>query len=149
MKVKVLLMSICGLLIFGCTTSRSASMGIDIGSLYHYGYISELVEYGGSARLYGMDVEIFQLIQEAGIKMLGEGEIAKLTDDQKAQLMTIKYGVSSSFFESVVTITFFDYNSKRPLLNCTGSSAWGLPSIDIPAAKKNALEQMKTELKRH
>lgn len=129
------------------TTSRFVSLNTEIGSLYKFGYIAELLKYGGSPSLYGMDVEIFQLIGEAGIKMLGEGEIEKLTDEEKSKLFVIKYGVSSSHFESVVTISFFDYRSMRPLLNCTGASAWGFPEIDIPAAKKNALQQMRLALK--
>jgi len=143
MKETAILAAIPIFLLLSCTTTKYVSTGVDIASKYSYGYISELTEYGGSAGLYGMDVEIFQLIGEAGITMIGEGEIEELTDEQKSMLLTIKYAVSSSSWESVVTITFFDYKTKRPLLNCTGASAWGIPNIDIPAAKKKALQQVR------
>jgi hypothetical protein len=147
MKRKTALLLMTFLSITCCTTSKFVSLNTEIGSLYKFGYISELLKYGGSPSLYGMDVEIFQLIGKAGIKMLGEGEIEKLTNEAKSKLFVIKYGVSSSFLESVVTISFFDYKSTRPLLNCTGASCWGFPGIDIPAAKKNALRQMRLALK--
>jgi hypothetical protein len=146
--MKKALLFVTFLSLISCTTtSKFVSLSIGIGSLYKFGYISELLKYGGSPSLYGMDVEIFQLIGQAGIKMLGEGEIEKLTDEEKSKLFVIKYGVSSSFLESVVTISFFDYKSTRPLLNCTGASCWGFPGIDVPAAKKNALRQMSLALK--
>jgi hypothetical protein len=146
--MKKLAMLVVFLSIICCTTtSRFVSLSTEIGSLYKFGYISELLKYGGSPSLYGMDVEIFQLIGRTGIKMLGEGEIEKLTDEDKSKLFVIKYGVSSSSWESVVTISFFDYRSMRPLLNCTGASSWGFPGIDIPAAKKHALQQMRLALK--
>jgi len=148
MKVKMALLLVASLSIICCTTTSGyVSLTTEIGSLYKFGYISELLKYGGSASLYGMHVEIFQLIGEAGIKMLGEGEIEKLTDVEKSRLFVITYAVSSSLLESVVTISFFDYKSTRPLLNCTGASCWGFPAIDIPAAKKHALQQMRLALK--
>ena len=118
--------------IIGCTTSKYVSSGVPIRENYSFGYIEDIMDYGGSPQLYSMHLEIFQLIEQTGIKMLGEGEIENLSDSDKQHLLAIKYAVSSSSFESVVTISFFDYITKRPLLNCTGASSWGLPSIDIP-----------------
>jgi hypothetical protein len=145
--IRVLLVVALFAVVVACTTSKYVTSGVDIRESYQYGYIKQLVDYGGSAQLGSMDIEVFQLIEEAGIKMIGEGEIANLTDQQKQQLLEVKYGVSASSDESVVTITFFDYITKRPLVNCTGASAWGLPNIDVPAAKKKALEQLNLALR--
>lgn len=134
-------------IVLGCTTSKYVASGVDIKELYKFGYIKQLENYVGDAQLGSMEIEVFQLIEQAGIEMIGEGEIAKLSDQEKEQLLEIKFAVSASFIESVVTISFFDYNTKRPLLNCTGASAWGFPNLDIPAAKKKALEQMRLALR--
>lgn len=147
MKKSHIIIMVIVTMLFSCTTTKYVSNSTGLLSKYKIGYIVAPLGYTGDASLGSMDIEIYQLIEKTGIRMIGEGEVEILSEEEKSKLFAIKYGVSSSLLESVVNISFFDYLTKRPVLNCTGASAWGIKSMDIPAAKKKALNQMEIALK--
>ena len=59
-------------------------------------------------------------------------------------VLLIKYSASQSDLESVVSISFIDYQTLRPIATCRGAFGMGwTKEHDMRVALKNALEQVK------
>ena len=130
--------------LISCTTSKYfISDSVDIHK-YKFAAIQNIMGYTGSAHLMDMDVRLYDALAASGITMLGEKEIETLTQEQKEVLLYVKYSATQNPDESVVSITFIDYLTLRPVANCRGAYGlgWGVED-DMNHAVNNALEQLK------
>jgi hypothetical protein len=112
-------------------------------SEYTYAMISELEDYSGDAAFYDAEVRIYNAIEEAGFEMVGETEASGLNEDKQRLLLKAKFAVSQSQYESVVTITFYDYLTGRLLGNATGAHGTGWTvKQDLRRATEKAIIQV-------
>jgi hypothetical protein len=142
---KVYLVLFITLLFFSsCTTSKyvvSDSANIE---KYKYASINEVMGYTGSPKLMDMDVQIFNIVASSDLEMIGEKEISNLSKEEQNALLLVKYSATQSEEESVVSITFVDYLTLRPVATCRGAFGLGLnESHDMKIALNKAKEQVK------
>lgn len=128
----------------GCTTNKYyVSDSVNIHN-YKFACIQNIMGYSGSAILFDMDVRLYDAMIDSGITMIGEKEIDSLSDNDKEKLLLVKYSASQNSEESIVSITFIDYKTLRPVANCRGAYSMGFSyEDDMSHAIENALEQMK------
>jgi hypothetical protein len=142
-----------GLIVFvvginSCTTSKSfVSNSANLGK-YNYATITNVMDYGGSATLMNIEVEIYDALTLTRLKVIGDNEINSLTENQKEELLLVRFSASQSDEESVVSINFTDYKTGKPIASCRGAFAMGWSrEHDLKMAKERAFTQMKTIFK--
>jgi hypothetical protein len=145
MKSKTLFgISFFTLFLFSCTTTKSFISDSANLERYEYATISSVMGYTGSAQLMDMDVRIYNIVVSSRLKMIGEKEIENLSTKDKEKLLLVKYSATQSDDESVVSITFVDYLTSRPIATCRGAFGFGwTPEHDMNVA----LERVKVQVK--
>ena len=135
------------LLLAGCTTSNyKVSETTDI-SRYKYATISKIMDYTGAPVLMDMDIRVYDALVNAGLIAIGEKEIEALDENQKNQVLLVKYSASQTDAESIISISFIDYQTERPVAACRGAFGFGLTKQhDLEVATKRALTQMQMML---
>jgi hypothetical protein len=111
---------------------------------YRFASISEVMGYTGSPVLMDMDVRIYDIVAKSGLSMIGEKEINNLSEEDKDALLLVKYSVTQNSDESVVSITFVDFLTLKPVATCRG--AWGFgwgKEQDLEVALDKVMEQIK------
>lgn len=147
MKIQIkiyFVIMIASLILLSCTTSNyvvSNSANID---KYKFATINKVMGYTGSAQLMDMDVRIYDIVEKSGLKMIGEKEIQNLSKEGQESLLLVKYSATQSEQESVVSITFVDYLTLRPIATCRGAYGFGwTEEQDMNVALDRAKEQVK------
>lgn len=116
---------LAGLFAYSCTTTKSFISDSANLNTYEYATISSVMGYTGSAQLMDMDVRIYDIVASSRLKMIGEKEIEKLSATEKEKLLLVKYSATQSDDESVVSITFVEYLTSRPIATCRGAFGFG------------------------
>jgi len=97
----------------------------------------------GDAGLIRMEAKIHNALAAAGFRMYGEKEAESLSGDEQARTVLIRYSISQSYEESVVSINIYDYPSDRLLANCTGAFSMGFTmEHDLRVASDSAYRQL-------
>ena len=110
----------------GCTTSKTTiSQSADL-SKYKYASLTDVMNYQGSASLMDAEVKIYDAIDNSGLQMIGDHAINELTFEQKQKLLLVRFAVTQSSEESVVTVNFVDYLTGRPVASCRGAFGFGM-----------------------
>lgn len=131
--------------ITSCTTSKSFVSNSANLDKYNYVTITDVMDYGGSASLMNIEVEIYDALNLTRLKVIGDNEINTLTESEKEELLLVRFSVSQSDEESVVTINFTDFKTGRPLASCRGAYSMGWSRHnDLKIAKEKAFEQVET-----
>jgi hypothetical protein len=132
------------LLLSSCTTSKYVVSNSANIEKYKYASIIEVMGYTGSPRLMDMDVQIYDIVASSGLKMIGEKEISNLPEEEQNALLLVKYSATQSEEESIVSITFVDYLTLRPVATCRGAFGLGLgESHDMKIALNKLTNQVK------
>ncbi len=142
-QAKFLILLILCCIASACTTSKSVvSKTADLNK-YQYASLTDVMNYQGSANLMDAEVIIFDAIEASRLKMVGDQRINDLTDNQKSQLLLVRFGVTQNDDESVVTVNFVDYMTGRPIASCRGAYAFGLDrNGDFKGALKRVAKQI-------
>lgn len=124
-SVSILMMMLC-LLMASCTTSRTTvSQSADL-SKYKYATMIDALSYHGSAALMDAEIKIYDAVDNSRLQMIGDQAINELTDEQRQQLLLVRFGVTQNDEESIVTVNFVDYFSGRPIASCRGAFGLGM-----------------------
>lgn len=128
-----------------CTTTNSiVSKTADL-SKYKYVTIVDLLEYGGSPSLMGLEIKIHDILSDTRLKVLGERQIESLSDEQIEQLLLVRFEAIQEEAESIVSINFVDYANGRPIASCRG--VYGM-SFTCAGDMKVALKKVAKEVKK-
>jgi len=93
---------------------------------------------GQTTALYGMDVEIANLMARYNMKIIGDKELPNLSLDAKAKTLFVRGAISTfNKTKNVITISFDDAITGKTVANVTASSAGNLYK---PNDRNNALE---------
>lgn len=84
------------------------------------------MNYQGSAALMDAEVKIYDAIDNSRLTMIGEHALGELSDEQKHQLLLVRFGVTQTDDESIVTVNFVDYYTGRPIASCRGAYGLGM-----------------------
>ncbi len=142
-KSLAIFLIILGLIIAGCTTSRTTiSRSADI-SRYRYASLTDVMSYNGPAGMMDAEIKIYDAIDNSRLRMVGDQAINELSYEQKQQLLLARFAVTRNQEETIVTVNFVDYLSGRPIASCRGASALGIDSrIDFNTALKKVAAQI-------
>ena len=126
-----------------CTTSRTTvSQSVDL-SWYQYASMTDVMNYQGAASLMDAEVKIYDALEQSRLQMVGDHVINELSNDQKQQLLLVRFGVSQNDEEAIVTVNFVDYYTGRPVASCRG--AFGL-GIDYQGDFDGALKRVASQI---
>nr|WP_321452611.1 hypothetical protein [uncultured Carboxylicivirga sp.] len=145
-KLLILIVFVVG--VSSCTTSKSFVSDSANLEKYNYATITNVTDYGGSATLMNIEVEIYDALTKTRLNVIGDNEISTLSESQKGELLLVRFSASQSDEESVVSINFTDFITGKPIASCRGAYAMGWSrENDLRVAKERAFEQMKTIFK--
>ena len=145
MRIYTAIISSLLLIFTACTTSESVvSKNVDL-SKYEYVSVLNNATYHIPAELMEYEIQLFDAIEESKLKLVSDMKIYGLSPQQQSKLLLVKYGVSIQPEETIVTVSFIDYETGRPVVSCRGAySTLGVAgaSTDIRGAIKRVSEQI-------
>lgn len=145
MRIYAAIISSLLLIFTACTTSKSVvSKNVDL-SKYEYVSVLNNATYHIPAELMEYEIQLFDAIEESKLKLVSDMKIYGLSPQQQSKLLLVKYGVSIQPEETIVTVSFIDYETGRPVVSCRGAySTLGVASAstDIRGAIKRVSEQI-------
>ena len=145
MRIYTAIISSLLLIFTACTTSKSVvSKNVDL-SKYEYVSVLNNATYHIPAELMEYEIQLFDAIEESKLKLVSDMKLYGLSPQQQSKLLLVKYGVSIQPEETIVTVSFIDYETGRPVVSCRGAySTLGVAgaSTDIRGAIKRVSEQI-------
>lgn len=142
---KIILTAVIIFLITACTTSRSTvSQNVDL-SKYEYASVINNDTYQIPAELMEYEIQLFDAIEKSRLKLVSDMKIYELSQSQQSKLLLVKYGVNVKEEETIVTVSFIDFETGRPVASCRGAySSLGIAGVsnDINGAIKRVAEQI-------
>lgn len=131
------------ILLSACTSSRTTvSKTVDL-SKYEYASVINNDTYHIPAELMEYEIQLFDAVDGSGLQLVGDNRIYLMTPPQQEKLLLVKYGVSQSDSEAIVTVNFIDYMTGRPVVSCRGAYGLGIDSgVDLKGAIKKVAKQI-------
>lgn len=130
--------------ISACTTTKSVVSSSANLERYNYATITDVMNYGGSAILMGLEVKIYDGLYATRLQVIGDKQLQSLSESQKKELLLVRFSASQSEDESVVSINFVDYTTGVPIASCIGAHSLGwTKKDDMKSAIDKAVGQMK------
>lgn len=126
-----------------CTTSRSTVSATADLSKYQYASVIDVVSDQSSAAMVEAEVKIFDALDASRLQLVGAHRIGELTDEQKNALLLVRFGVTQTEEEAVVSANFVDYMTGRPVASCRG--AFGL-ALDYEGDFNGALKRVSEQI---
>lgn len=133
-----------------CTTSRSiVSENVNL-QRYKYASVINNDTYHIPAELMAYDIQLFDAVENSGLKLVSDWRINELSQQEQEQLLLVKYAVNITQEETIVTVNFIDFMTGRPIVSCRGaSSSLGFSSsADMKGAIKNVAKQISETFRR-
>lgn len=113
---------ILGWLITSCTTSKSVvSQNVDL-SQYRYASIINNDTYHIPAELMEYEIQLYDAVEGSGLQLVSDMRLYELQPQQLDRMLIVKYGVSITDEETIVTVNFIDYKTGRPVVSCRGAA---------------------------
>ncbi len=142
-SVKILLATFLLWITAACTTSKTTvSQHADLGK-YRYASVINNDTYHIPAELMEYEIQLFDAVESSRLQLVSDYRIAELTPAQQQQLLLVKYGVSQTDQETIVTVNFIDYMTGRPVASCRGAYGLGLGLTDD---LKGAIKRVATQI---
>ena len=99
--------------------------GVDLNK---YGYAS--IVKGQTIHGTETDIEIepgiYDALEATRLKMIGEHRLNDITEEQKEQLVLVKYAATSDEGKSTLSISFEDYMTGKTVASCRSSNRFAL-----------------------
>ncbi len=142
-KVLIALLFLIGIVVSSCTISKSVVSQTANLSKYEYASIINNDTYHIPAQLMEYEIQLFDAVEGSRLKLVNDMRINELTSAQQSKLLMVKYGVTISKEETVVTVNFIDYSTGRPIASCQGAYT-SLLSVneEIKGAIKRVAQQI-------
>lgn len=131
------------LVLSACTTSKTTVSNTVKLARYEYASVVDNETYQIPAELMEYEIQLFDAVESSGLQMVGDSHIYDLDMGQREKLLLVKYGISQTKEETVVTVNFIDYTSGRPVVSCRG--AFGL-GIDYAADMRGAIKRVSAQI---
>lgn len=145
----IMIWAVC--LLSSCTTSKSVvSSNVNLNK-YEYAAIINNDTYHIPAELMQYEIQLYDAVEGSGLKLISDWRINGLSPQQQERLLIVKYGVTVTDEETIITVNFIDYLSGRPIASCRGaSSSLGIShEADMRGALKNVAKQIAETFKTH
>ncbi len=114
------------LVLSSCNTDKTMiAKGVDLNK---YGYAS--IVKGQTIHGTETDIEIepgiYDALEATRLKMIGDHRLNDITEEQKEQLVLVKYAATSDEAKSTLSISFEDYMSGKTVASCRSSNRFAL-----------------------
>ena len=125
--LKTYLIVLLGALVLSsCNTDKTMiAKGVDLNK---YGYAS--IVKGQTIHGTETDIEIepgiYDALEATRLKMIGDHRLNDITEEQKEQLVLVKYAATSDEAKSTLSISFEDYMSGKTVASCRSSNRFAL-----------------------
>lgn len=146
---RLVLLTVVLLTIVSCSTSRGTISSSAELYKYKYAAIRDIMSYGGSASLYDMSVQIYDsLDNQSHLIMIGEKELASLSDEDAKATLLIKYAIEINMVSCTATLSLVDYTTERPIANFIAKETlWWNTTAEIDSATRKCISKCIEELK--
>ena len=123
---KYLIVLLGALVLSSCNTDKTMiAKGVDLNK---YGYAS--IVKGQTIHGTETDIEIepgvYDALEATRLKMIGEHRLNDITEEQKEQLVLVKYAATSDEAKSTLSISFEDYMTGKTVASCRSSNRFAL-----------------------
>ena len=126
-RLKTYLIVLLGAFVLSsCNTDKTMiAKGVD---LQKYGYAS--IVKGQTIHGTETDIEIepgiYDALEATRLKMIGDHRLNDITEEQKEQLVLVKYAATSNEAKSTLSISFEDYMTGKTVASCRSSNRFAL-----------------------
>lgn len=125
-KINFFIFCVAVMILAACTTSRTTvSQNVDL-SKYKYASIINNDTYHIPAELMEYEIQLFDAVESSRLQLISDLRIYELSPEQQNSLLLVKYGISQTDNETVVTVNFIDYMTGRPVVSCRGAFGLGI-----------------------
>ncbi len=69
---------------------------------------------------------IYEALESTRLKMIGDHRLNDITEEQKEQLVLVKYAATSDEAKSTLSISFEDYMTGKTVASCRSSNRFAL-----------------------
>lgn len=126
-----------------CTTSKTTiSNNVNLDK-YKYASIINNEAYYIPAELMEYEILLYDAVESSRLELISDARINELTTQQQSELLLVKYGVSVTNEETIVTVNFIDYMTGRPVVSCRGAYGFG---FDYTGDMKGAIERVTKQI---
>lgn len=141
--IRILLASVAVMLLAACTASKTTvSQTADL-SKYEYAAVINNDTYHIPAELMEYEIQLFDAVEASRLRLVSDFRVNELTPQQQERLLLVKYGVTQTEEESIVTVNFIDYMTGRPIASCRGAYGFGMSyDADLRGAIKRLAAQI-------
>ena len=121
-----LIILLSAIVLSSCNTDKTMiAKGVDLNK---YGYAS--IVKGQTIHGTETDIEIepgiYDALEATRLKMIGEHRLNDITEEQKEQLVLVKYAATSDEGKSTLSISFEDYMTGKTVASCRSSNRFAL-----------------------
>lgn len=142
-RIKLIIAMAVMLTLTACTSSKSTVSNVVDLSKYEYASVINNDTYHIPAELMEYEIQLFDAVESSRLKPVSDFRICELTPQQQSRLLLVKYGVTQTDEEAVVTVNFIDYMTGRPVASCRGAFGLGLShAADMKGAIKRVAKQI-------
>jgi len=108
-----------------CSTDKSmVAKGVDLNK-YQYASFIQMNNAFGTATDIEIEPGIYGAVEATRLQMIGDRRIEDLTQEQKEQLVLVKYAATSTPTKSTLSINFEDYMTGKTVASCRSSNKNG------------------------
>ena len=142
---KTYLINLLGFLAFAsCSTDKTMiAKGVDLNK-YEYASIVKGQTIHGTETDIEIEPGIYDAIESTRLQMVGKHRVQELTEQQKEQLVLVKYAATSSEAKSTLSVSFEDYMTGKTVASCRSSNSFALTrQRDVDKAIKKLSNRIK------
>lgn len=141
--IRIFFASMAVMLLAACTASKTTvSQTADL-SKYEYAAVINNDTYHIPAELMEYEIQLFDAVEASRLRLVSDFRVNELTPQQQERLLLVKYGVTQTEEESIVTVNFIDYMTGRPIASCRGAYGFGMScDADLRGAIKRLASQI-------
>ncbi len=114
------------LVLSSCSTDKTMiAKGVNLNK-YEYASIVKGQTIHGTETDIEIEPGIYDAIEATRLTMIGERRLTDLTEQQKEQLVLVKYAATSIESKSTLSVSFEDYMTGKTVASCRSSNSFAL-----------------------
>ena len=123
---KFLIVLLGALVLSSCSTDKTMiAKGVNLNK-YEYASIVKGQTIHGTETDIEIEPGIYDAIEATCLTMIGERRLTDLTEQQKEQLVLVKYAATSIESKSTLSVSFEDYMTGKTVASCRSSNRFAL-----------------------
>ena len=132
------------LVLSSCSTDKTMiAKGVNLNK-YEYASIVKGQTIHGTETDIEIEPGIYDAIEATRLTMIGERRLTDLTEQQKEQLVLVKYAATSIESKSTLSVSFEDYMTGKTVASCRSSNSFALTrQKDVDRAIKKLANRIK------